>query len=301
MLIKRVFHRVFTYLGGFEPSQASVRKSEYMKDRSMSASRDSKKRQGFLRRVRHFSTSSNKSSEFGSLEDETVDVSFRQRRSSSRKQLSRNLTKNNSSSNSSCDSDVFVENNRTCRMMFLGASSVGKTTIIKQFIGKQISSEHHETLQEMYEGQLDLGGSTLPLQMEDTGSSFIQDFPAMGRVSLDNSDGAVLVFSVTDPTSFEEIVKLRDFLLTSWPSLPTVIVGNKTDQERKLPAREIEATVCLDWECGYIECSTREGCGVEDIFREMAVQAKILQKQDQKPPANFRRRQHKGFKFLIQK
>ena len=82
---------------------------EKMKDRSSSASRASE-RIGFLRRVRHYSTSSNKSSDFDSLDDETVNVSSLRRRSSSSKQSKRYLTKN--ISNSSCDSEVFVEKKR---------------------------------------------------------------------------------------------------------------------------------------------------------------------------------------------
>ena len=70
-----------------------------------------------------------------------------------------------------------------------------------------------------------------------------------------------------------------------------MIVGNKTDLERMLPAREIEATVCLDWECGYAECSAREGAGVRGVFRELAVQAKIISKGDQNPECTLRRRQ----------
>ena len=208
---------------------------------------------------------------------------------SSSKQSKRNLTKN--ISNSSYDSEVFVENNKTFRVLILGASSVGKTSVIKQFLRGQFSSKHQETLQEMYNGELDLGRSNLLLCIEDTGSSFIQDFPAMAEVSLNKSDGVVLVFSVDDPKSFEEVSKLRDFLFSKRPFLPCVIVGNKTDLERMLPAREIEATVCLDWECGYAECSAREGAGVRGVFRELAVQAKIIQKGEQKSECTFRRRQ----------
>lgn len=63
--------------------------------------------------------------------------------------------------------------------------------------------------------------------------------------------------------------------------LPTVIVGNKMDLERKLPFEEIEATVCLDWECGYAECSALTGVGVEAVFRELMTQAKAMAKSEE--------------------
>ena len=52
-----------------------------------------------------------------------------------------------------------------------------------------------------------------------------------------------------------------------------MIVGNKTDLERKLPFEEIEGTVCLDWECGYAEASAYTGQGVGQVFKELLRQA----------------------------
>ena len=182
-------------------------------------------------------------------------------------------------SQGSTDNEVVMENNNNnnnLRIIFLGTSSVGKTSIINQFLGRILPTIYKPTLQQMFVGKLELGSSTLFLSIEDTGGSYIQDFPAMAKLSLDNSDAAVLVFSVDEPETFEEVSRLRDFLLSYCPSLPIVIVGNKIDKEWKLPAMEIEATVCLDWECGYVECNAREQ--VEKIFKELAVQAKIVQK-----------------------
>ena len=52
-----------------------------------------------------------------------------------------------------------------------------------------------------------------------------------------------------------------------------MIVGNKTDLERKLPFEKIEGTVCLDWECGYAEASAYTGQGVGQVFKELIRQA----------------------------
>ena len=55
-----------------------------------------------------------------------------------------------------------------------------------------------------------------------------------------------------------------------------MIVGNKTDLERKLPFEEIEGTVCLDWECGYAEASAYTGQGVGQVFKELLKQARNM-------------------------
>ena len=98
----------------------------------------------------------------------------------------------------------------------------------------------------------------------------------MAEVSLQRADGAIMVFSVDDEKSFEHLSMLKDLISSKHPSLPIVVVGNKTDKTRVLPMEEIEATVCMDWECGYVECSAKEKNNLEDILRELANQARVF-------------------------
>ena len=39
--------------------------------------------------------------------------------------------------------------------------------------------------------------------------------------------------------------------------------------------------MCLDWECGYAECSALTGVGVEAVFRELMTQAKAMAKSEE--------------------
>ena len=41
-----------------------------------------------------------------------------------------------------------------------------------------------------------------------------------------------------------------------------------------MPMEEIEATVCMDWECGYEECSAKEKNNLDSVLRELANQAR---------------------------
>ena len=59
-----------------------------------------------------------------------------------------------------------------------------------------------------------------------------------------------------------------------------MVVGNKADLERMVPFEEVDATVCLDWECGYAECSALNKTGVEKVIKELGMQAKSLIKQE---------------------
>ena len=96
--------------------------------------------------------------------------------------------------------------------------------------------------------------------------------------------GFVLVYSVNDEESFEEVSQLREAILSSRSSedaddvVPIVIVGNKTDcldSERQVPNITAETVVTIDWEHGYAETSAKTGEGVENIFRELLKQSRI--------------------------
>jgi GTPase SAR1 family protein len=106
-------------------------------------------------------------------------------------------------------------------------------------------------------------------------------------------DGFVLVYSVADEKSFEEVQQLRDAILSSRTSaqdsdsstdsvddefVPIVIVGNKADcgdSEREVPSITAETIVTIDWEHGFVETSAKTGEGVENIFRELLKQSRI--------------------------
>ena len=228
----------------------------------------SRKHFGLLARLRNLSSSSSFFSESENVEKE-VSSPFNSRKSSTNSACSRHRQFRTSSS-SSCDSGVFED----YRVIFLGASKVGKTSLITQYLHNQFASAHHPTVQEMYGGEIYFGSSQVTLAIEDTGDNYIQEFPAMADISLNRADVAALVFSVDDPDTFEEVAKIRDFISDKYPSLPLVIVGNKTDLERRLPFHEIEATVTLDWECAYAECSAKDNKELEEVFRELVKQEK---------------------------
>ena len=138
-----------------------------MKGRSLSASRASER---FLKLVRQYS----------SVEDDTKS----RRSTGSNKSVRRNMSEK--TCQGSTDSEVVMENNNNnnLRIIFLGAASVGKSSIINQFLGGTLAIKYKPTLQQMFVGKLELGSSTLLLSIEDTGVTYIQDFPAMAKLSL---------------------------------------------------------------------------------------------------------------------
>ena len=176
--------------------------------------------------------------------------------------------------------DIQLQNIHSCykveyRVLVLGASMVGKTGILSQFLYDSFIGPYKETVDEMYHGEFDVGGCDLSLNIQDTGGNYVHDFPAMVEVSLQSADAFILVYSVEDPSSWDEVVRLRS-LVTSYKGeqVPVVVVGNKIDLERKTSQEALEATVMFDWEHGYVECSAKDNINTTAVFKELLHQAR---------------------------
>jgi len=183
------------------------------------------------------------------------------------------------------------------RVLVMGASRVGKTAIISQFLYDQFCLEYKPTVEEMYRGEFDIGAEKkLSLNIEDTSGTFAWDFPAMVEVSLSAADAVLLVFSHDDPESLETVGHLRDLVMKSrGPDMPMVVAGNKTDVDPALEREQTEALITCDWEHAYVGCSAKENSNIGTVWRELLLVTRNtghcpLSSQGSQSPNNMRRR-----------
>ena len=199
-----------------------------------------------------------------------------------------------SSSSTSCSSPEVLVTKTSYRVVILGQGGVGKTAIISQFLYDSFPLGYTATVDEMYQGEFTIGGTTITLDIQDTGGAYKDDFPAMLACSLASASAAILVYSVEDAGTFDEVSRLRDLVHQQrGEELPLVIVGNKTDLVRQIPIEEVEATVLCDWENGFVECSAKDNTNIPAIFRALLVQAQssLVDQPSTKVPPAMRRRQ----------
>lgn len=106
-----------------------------------------------------------------------------------------------------------------CRIVVLGATKVGKTAIIQQFLLDQFPKKHHRTVEDLFVAEYNLPNcGSLTFELLDTTGSY--EFPAMRALSISNGDAFLLVYSVDDGGSWEHIEHLRnqvcEVLTYSW-------------------------------------------------------------------------------------
>ncbi|XP_060854518.1 ras-related protein Rap-2b-like isoform X2 [Rhopalosiphum padi] len=164
------------------------------------------------------------------------------------------------------------------KIVVMGAARVGKSSLITQFLYRKFSSKYKRTVEEMHHGQFTVEGVKIDLDILDTSGAY--EFPAMRALSISSADAFVLVYSVTDPDSFQQAAAIRDQIIETkhTADVPIVVVGNKLDlanSDRKVPYEETSCLVEVDWENGFVETSAKDNINVGEVFKELLNQAKI--------------------------
>lgn len=156
------------------------------------------------------------------------------------------------------------------RVVVMGKASVGKTSLVTRFIMDQFDTAYDPTLEDKYLKLLHINSQPIRLHIIDTAGS--EEFKALRDQYMRNADLLLVVYSVTDPSTFTAIldfverckrVKEAEELL----SLPLLLVGNKCDLPRKVSLYE-GAVLASSFGCSFFEASAATGQNVIPIFEE---------------------------------
>merc|ERR1712113_1226040 len=95
---------------------------------------------------------------------------------------------------------------------------------------------------------------------------------AMREQYMRSGEGFLLVFSLADRTSYEEVYKFHKQVLRvkDRDEFPMLIVGNKADMDRH---RQVSTADCEDMakqlKTPFIECSAKNRMNVDQAFHEL--------------------------------
>lgn len=156
------------------------------------------------------------------------------------------------------------------QVVLLGNGSVGKSSILKHYLSGTFSEVYRETVEETYIQAYNINGDQMTIDFIDTAGSIA--FPAMRNVYIKNANGFILVYSINNAASFEEVKSLWNNIKqtrSNVEGIPCVIVGSKVDLESK---RQVESFDALEWAYNenlggcYVEASSLDSHGINDIF-----------------------------------
>ena len=162
------------------------------------------------------------------------------------------------------------------KVIILGNASVGKTSLLYQYVKNQYSQQYKATIgADFLTKNIQKGEDTLQLQIWDTAGT--ERYNSMGQNFYKHSEACVLVFDLTVKDSFTSIDNWRkEFLAALGPkdpdNFPFVLVGNKSDMKDdiKVTNEEIQAYCKEHNNMPYFATSAKEDIGLEETFNKVA-------------------------------
>lgn len=120
-------------------------------------------------------------------------------------------------------------NQNKYKIVVVGGGGVGKSAITIQFIQSYFVTDYDPTIEDSYTKQCVIDDEVARLDILDTAGQ--EEFSAMREQYMRSGEGFLLVFSLTERQSFEEVYKFHKQVLRvkDRDEFPMLIVGNKAD------------------------------------------------------------------------
>jgi len=161
------------------------------------------------------------------------------------------------------------------KVIILGDSGVGKTSLMNQFVNKKFSNQYKATIgADFLTKEVMVDDRLVTMQIWDTAGQ--ERFQSLGVAFYRGADCCVLCYDVTSPNSFKSLDSWRDeFLIQASPRdpdhFPFVVLGNKIDLENRAVSTKRAQQWCHSKnEVPYFETSAKEAINVELAFQTIA-------------------------------
>ena len=159
------------------------------------------------------------------------------------------------------------------KIILVGESSTGKTSITNKAINDYFSNSHQVTLGFEYHMMLfETLDNKLKLNIWDTCGQEI--YRSLITSFYNNTSLAVIVFAINDISSFENVEYwISEVKKNSFPGIRLFLVGNKSDLEKERTVnKEIIDELFYKYNIDYyIETSAKDGNKVIDLFKTIAL------------------------------
>eukprot|EP00638_Chattonella_subsalsa_P005621 CAMPEP_0117758666 /NCGR_PEP_ID=MMETSP0947-20121206/15534_1 /TAXON_ID=44440 /ORGANISM="Chattonella subsalsa, Strain CCMP2191" /LENGTH=212 /DNA_ID=CAMNT_0005578937 /DNA_START=76 /DNA_END=714 /DNA_ORIENTATION=+ len=164
------------------------------------------------------------------------------------------------------------------KIIILGDSGVGKTSLMNQYVNKRFSEQYKATIgADFLVKEITVEDKLVTLQIWDTAGQ--ERFQSLGVAFYRGADACILVYDITNPKSFDNLDTWREeFLVQAAPkdpdNFPFIVVGNKCDKQAE---RKVAVNRATNWckskganALPFFETSAKEGSKVEVTFTEAA-------------------------------
>ncbi|CAL8117457.1 unnamed protein product [Orchesella dallaii] len=185
------------------------------------------------------------------------------------------------------------------KIVVVGGGGVGKSAITIQFIQSYFVQDYDPTIEDSYTKQCVIDDIPAKLDILDTAGQ--EEFSAMREQYMRSGEGFLLVFSVTERSSFEEITKFYRQILRvkDRDEFPMLIVANKADLDsQRVVGRDEAQNLAKQLRIPLVECSAKLRMNVDQAFYELVKIIRLFQQMERPQLKNHRNKNRKRCAIL---
>lgn len=161
-----------------------------------------------------------------------------------------------------------------CKIILLGASCVGKTTLLQKYMGERDPDDYYATLGvEQQLTTLSLFNQTINLRISDAAGA--PQLRHLLKSYLREANGALICFDVSNTSSFHSVDAFVELLRQQQKNAPMILVGCKADLPRMVSTEQAQAKAA-ELGVAYLETSGRKKINVDEVFAQLTQQIYLL-------------------------
>uniref|UniRef100_UPI00359022E3 ras-related protein R-Ras2 n=1 Tax=Myxine glutinosa TaxID=7769 RepID=UPI00359022E3 len=170
------------------------------------------------------------------------------------------------------------------KIVVVGGGGVGKSALTIQFIQSYFVTDYDPTIEDSYTKQCVIDDKPARLDILDTAGQ--EEFGAMREQYMRTGEGFLLVFSVTDRGSFDEMHKFHKQILRvkDRDDFPMILVGNKADLEHQRQISQNDGQqLARTLKVQYMEASAKIRQNVDQSFHDLVRVIRKFQLEERPP------------------
>ncbi|CAF0916005.1 unnamed protein product [Rotaria sordida] len=189
---------------------------------------------------------------------------------------------------------------RTCqfKMVLLGESAVGKSSLVLRFVKGQFHEYQESTIGAAFLTQtVSVDDTTVKLELWDTAGQ--ERYHSLAPMYYRGAQAAIVVYDITNADTFSRAkVWVKELQRQAAPNIVIALAGNKVDLATKRQVEVADAQTYAE-ENGliFMETSAKTSMNVNDIF--MAIARKLPKTQDTPNPSGGRGRDNDGQRVRV--
>ena len=166
--------------------------------------------------------------------------------------------------------DSFDEDNKdqvelAIKILIIGDSRVGKTSLLLKYVDKSFPEEHISTIGVEYKEKVESrDGFNIRLQIWDTAGE--ERFRSITKSIYKNTHGVLFVYDITQKETFANVKHWIKDTENIDKEIKGIIVGNKIDLPDKVITKTDLDEIGEKYKMPVIEVSAKEGTNVNECF-----------------------------------